>query len=155
MKNLNNLRQQRVTYLEPNCSIHTTMSHVLWQKQNGKNFLNQLHPPSSMNSFDYAQSVSYPSNLQEPGPAYFKSARKCGMFGVACEPCSCQVNIVIDEDDGPGKGANVSVSMLDHFLSNHGFQVKSTLSNLGSSFVSLKMHLCTLRLCIINTQNLF
>ena len=92
------------------------MSHVLWQKQNGKNFLNQLHPPSSMNSFDYAQSVSYPSNLQQPGPAYFKSARKCGMFGVACEPCSCQVNIVIDEDDGPGKGANVSVSMLDHFF---------------------------------------
>ena len=92
------------------------MSHVLWQKQNGKNFLNQLHPPLSMNSFDYAQSVRYPSNLQQLGPAYFKSACKCGMFGVACESCSCQVNVVIDEDDGPGKGANVSVSMLDHFL---------------------------------------
>ena len=71
-------------------------------------------------SFDYAQTVHYPSNPQQPGPVYFKSAHKCGIFGVTCEPLSCQVNYLIDEDDDPGKGANATVSILDHFLSNHG-----------------------------------
>lgn len=71
-------------------------------------------------SFDYAQTVHYPSNPQQPGPAYFKSARKCGIFGVTCEPLSFQVNYLIDEDDDPGKGANATISMIDHFLSHHG-----------------------------------
>jgi hypothetical protein len=71
-------------------------------------------------SFDYAQNVQYPSNPQQPGPAYFKSARKCGIFGIACEPLSMQVNYLIDEADDPGKGANATVSMLHHFLENHG-----------------------------------
>lgn len=71
-------------------------------------------------SFDYAQNVHYPSNPQQPGPAYFKSARKCGIFGMTCEPLGFQVNYLIDEDDDPGKGANATVSMLDHFLSSHG-----------------------------------
>ena len=71
-------------------------------------------------SFDYAQNVQYPSNPQQPGPAYFKSARKCGIFGVACEPLSMQVNYLIDEADDPGKGSNATVSMLHHFLENHG-----------------------------------
>ncbi len=70
-------------------------------------------------SFDYAQNVSYPSNPQQPGPAYFKSARKCGVFGVTCEPLSFQVNYLIDENDDPGKGANATVSMLHHFLDSH------------------------------------
>lgn len=66
-------------------------------------------------SFDYAQNVQYPSNPQQPGPAYLKSARKCGIFGVACEPLSMQVNYLIDEADDPGNN-----SMLHHFLENHG-----------------------------------
>ena len=70
-------------------------------------------------SFDYAQNVQYPSNPQQPGPAYFKSARKCGIFGIACEPLTMQVNYLIDEADDPGKGANATVSMLHHFLENH------------------------------------
>ena len=68
-------------------------------------------------SNDYAQSVHYTSNLQQPGPAYFKSAWKCCIFGVTYEPLNCPVNylIVILE-----KGPNATVSMLVHFLSNHG-----------------------------------
>ena len=31
-----------------------------------------------------------------------------------------QVNYLIDEADDPGKGANATVSMLHHFLENHG-----------------------------------
>ena len=67
-------------------------------------------------SSDYAQNVTYPSNPQQPGPAYFKSARKCGILGVACEPLSFQINYLIDGGDEPGKGANATASMLHHLL---------------------------------------
>ena len=36
-------------------------------------------------SFDYAQQVHFPNNPQQPGPAYFLTARKCQLFGVACD----------------------------------------------------------------------
>ena len=71
-------------------------------------------------SFDYAQNVHYPSNPQQPGPSYFKSLRRCGIFGVTCEPLGFQVNYLVDEDDEVGKGANATVSLLDHFLYEHG-----------------------------------
>ena len=49
----------------------------------------------------------------------FKSACKC-MYGVICEPFSCQFKYLIDEDDDPGKEASVTFSVLDSFLNNHG-----------------------------------
>ena len=70
-------------------------------------------------SFDYAQNIQYPCNPQQPGPVFFKSLRKCGLFGVSCEPFSFQVNYLIDEDDDPGKGSNATISMLHHFLTEH------------------------------------
>lgn len=70
-------------------------------------------------SFDYAQNLQFPCNPQQPGPIYFKSTRKCGIFGVSCEPLSLQVNYLIDEDDDPGKGSNATISMIHHFLENH------------------------------------
>lgn len=70
-------------------------------------------------SFDYAQNIQFPCNPQQPGPAYFKSARKCGIFGITCEPLSLQVNYLIDEDDDTGKGSNATVSMIHHFLETH------------------------------------
>ena len=70
-------------------------------------------------SFDYAQNVQFPCNPQQPGPAYFKSARKCGIFGVSCEPLSLQINYLIDEDDDPGKGSNATVSLIHHFIETH------------------------------------
>lgn len=33
-------------------------------------------------SYDYAQQVHIPSNPQQPGPIYFKTPRKCGLFGI-------------------------------------------------------------------------
>ena len=76
-------------------------------------------------SFDFAQNIQYPCNPQQPGPAYFKSARKCRIFGVCCEPLCFQVNYLIDEDDDPGKGANSTISMLHHFLETHGVGEKA------------------------------
>jgi hypothetical protein len=67
-------------------------------------------------SYDFAQQVHYPSNPLQPGPAYFLTARKCQIFGVACEPLGFQVNYLIDEADNTGKGANTTISLIHHFL---------------------------------------
>ena len=50
-------------------------------------------------SHDFAQQVHFPNNPLQPGPAYFLTARKCQIFGVACEPLGWQVNYLIDEAD--------------------------------------------------------
>ena len=67
-------------------------------------------------SYDYAPKVHYPYTPQQSGPAYFKTARKCGIFGVACEPRSFQVNYLIDEVQEVGKGADATLSLLHHFF---------------------------------------
>ena len=69
-------------------------------------------------SFDHAQQVHYPSNPQQPGPLFFKTPRKCGIFGVCSEGRNSQVNYLIDEAQSCGKGANSIVSMVHHYLSN-------------------------------------
>ena len=68
--------------------------------------------------FDHAQQVHYPSNPQQPGPLFFKTPRKCGIFGVCSEGCNTQVNYLIDEAQSCGKGANSIVSMVHHYLGN-------------------------------------
>ena len=73
-------------------------------------------------SFDYAQQVHFPNNPQQPGPAYFLTARKCQLFGVACEPLGTQVTYLIDEGETVGKGANATISLLHHYLDNHGIR---------------------------------
>ena len=75
-------------------------------------------------SFDYAQQVHYPFNAQQPGPIFFKTPRKCGIFGVSCEPTSSQVNYLIDESDEVGKGANATISLVHHYLQTHGLNEK-------------------------------
>ena len=102
----------------------TITSNAKQQSENGKSIsrLGKEHMKvrTMHYSFDYAQNVSFPSNPQQPGPAYFKSVRKCGIFGVSCEPLTFQVNYLIDEGDDPGKVANATVSMVHHFLESHG-----------------------------------
>lgn len=85
----------------------------------------QVRAPCSLNgvshySFDYAQQVHFPSNPLQPGPIYFKTPRKCAIFGVCCEGIPRQVNYLIDESVFAGKGANAVISYLHHFFSNHG-----------------------------------
>ena len=70
-------------------------------------------------SFDYAQQVHYPHNPIQPGPMYFKTPRKCSIFGVCCEGIPRQVNYLVDEAMDTGKGANTVVSYLHHFLAHH------------------------------------
>lgn len=70
-------------------------------------------------SFDYAQQVHYPSSPQQPSSLYFKTARKCAVFGICCEPISKQVTYIIDEACATGKGADTVISYLHHFLEVH------------------------------------
>ena len=77
-------------------------------------------PISMLYSFDHAQSVYIPSNPLQPGPAYFKTPRKCEIFGVCCEGSRIQVNYLIDEGESIGKGANSIISYLHHYLDIYG-----------------------------------
>lgn len=87
--------------------------------------LDEQHDPCSLGttihySFDFAQQVHIPSNPMQPGPIYFKTPRKCGIFGVMCEAIPRQVNYLIDEASDVGKGANTTISYIHHYLENHG-----------------------------------
>jgi hypothetical protein len=70
-------------------------------------------------SFDFAQQVHIPSNPLQPGPIYFLVPRKCGIFGVACEGVTQQVNYLIDEGMCSSKGSNAVISYLHHFFENY------------------------------------
>ena len=71
-------------------------------------------------SWDYAQQLHYPTNPQQPGPIYFKTARKCGIFGIVNEASGTQFNYLIDEAVSNGKGANTTISYVHHSLECHG-----------------------------------
>ena len=51
---------------------------------------------------------------------YFKTPRKCGIFGICCESLPRQINYFIDESVATGKGANATISYVHDFLENHG-----------------------------------
>ena len=55
-------------------------------------------------------------------PAYFPTARKCQLFGVPGEPLGTQATYLIDESETVGKGANATISLLHHYLENHGIK---------------------------------
>lgn len=75
-------------------------------------------------SMDFAQQIHYPSNPLQPGPMYFKTPRKCGVFGVACEALPKQVTFLLDESVQTGKGSNCVISLLHFFLENYGLREK-------------------------------
>ena len=77
-------------------------------------------PIAAHYSFDMAQQVHYPFDPLQPGPMYFLTPRKCGIFGVCNEALPRQVNYLIDEAVDTGKGANNIISKLHHFFATHG-----------------------------------
>ena len=87
--------------------------------------LNESHDPCSLDGtmhylFDFVQQVHIPSNPMQPGPIYFKTPRKCGIFGVMCKGVTPQVNYLINEASTVGKGANTTISYLHHYFEKHG-----------------------------------
>lgn len=71
-------------------------------------------------SFDFAQQVFYPYSSQQRGKEFFKTARKCHVFGVCAEPISRQVFFLLDESEWVGKGARTVISLLEAFFRLHG-----------------------------------
>ena len=45
------------------------------------------------------------------GPDYFKTARKCGLFGVCNDGKGQQVNYLIDKAQNSGKGADCVITV--------------------------------------------
>ena len=77
-------------------------------------------------SFDYAQNVLIPHSPQQVGPIYFKTPRKCHIFGICSESAPKQINYLIDEAVLTGKGANETISYLHHYLtSDHSVNCKN------------------------------
>ena len=71
-------------------------------------------------SYDHAQQLHYPLDPRRPGPIYFKTPRKCAIFGVCCEAIPRQVNFLIDESVLTGTGANSTISYVHYFFDRHG-----------------------------------
>jgi hypothetical protein len=100
------------------------MEHLERARSQRDYYRNQcLRPLTDSNcthiSFDYAQQIHFPVNCQQVGPAFFKTPRKCQIFGVSNESLAQQVNYLIDESDVIGKGANSVVSMLHHYAQKY------------------------------------
>ena len=88
------------------------------------------HAPCSYNgtvhySYDYAQQLFYPSDPNQPGPIYFKTPRKCAIFGVCWESIPRQVNFLIDKNVLTGKGANSTISYVHYFFGCNGIGEKT------------------------------
>ncbi len=71
-------------------------------------------------SFDYAQQVHFPADPVQPGPVYFLTQRKLGIFGVHCEGVTKQVDYLVDEGVLISKGSNAVISYLNHFFESYG-----------------------------------
>ncbi|XP_055955107.1 uncharacterized protein LOC130010917, partial [Patella vulgata] len=65
-----------------------------------------------------------PPSCQQPGPMYFLTPRKCGLFGVCCEGIPQQVNYLVDESLASSKGSNSVINYLHHFFDNFGLGEK-------------------------------
>ena len=86
--------------------LHFTVNGVLTVPAPGSAFPCGSGPNTVHYSFDFAQQVHYPHNPLQPGPMYFKTARKCAVFGICCEGIPRKINYLIDEASDVGKGAN-------------------------------------------------
>ena len=73
-------------------------------------------------SWDYAQQLHYPTNPQQPGPIYFKTARKCSIFGIVNEGSGTQFNYLIDESVAVGKSAISTISYVHHYFQRYGME---------------------------------
>lgn len=75
-------------------------------------------------SFDFAQQVHIPFDSQQPGPIYFLTPYKIGIFGIMNDTVKTQHNFLIPEAIQISKGANAIVSFLHYYLENHSFGEK-------------------------------
>ena len=100
--------------------------------------------------------IHYPSSPLQPGPIYFLTPRKCGIFGVCCAAIPQQVNFLIDEAFDTGKGANAVISMVHYYLENHGLHAvilhfnadNCTGQNKSNAVIQVQVHTCRTITCV-------
>ena len=112
---------QSITALRTSTNRTSLLSYAVWgSKKTWTAHFNSHEPVDTMHySFDFAQQVHFPFDSEQTGPAYFKTERKCGIFGVGCEGKSQQVNYLIDE------GENPSWLFVHHYLEKYGWGEKN------------------------------
>lgn len=67
-------------------------------------------------SFDMAQQVHIPSNPLQAGPLYFLTPFRVSIFGIMNDTFRQQANYLIPESCSTGKGANMIINFLHHYL---------------------------------------
>lgn len=70
-------------------------------------------------SFDFAQQIHIPHDSQQPGPIYFLTPYKIGVFGIMNDTMKTQHNFLIPEAVQVTKGSNAIVSYLHYYLQHH------------------------------------
>ena len=110
--------------------LESAQKHLLQAKTEREYYNNQVeaaqtarkspNPRIAHYSYDFAQQIHYPYDAQQTGPEYFKTARKCGLFGVCNDGKQQLVLYLIDEAVNPGKGADCVISLLHHHLDQYG-----------------------------------
>ena len=77
------------------------------QKQPGNELAETIHI-----SFDYAQTALVSHSPQQVGPVYFKTPRKCHLFGICAESVPQKVSHL----ELTSKGANEIICSLNHYF---------------------------------------
>ena len=80
-------------------------------------------------SFDFAQQNFVPNSSQQVGPLYFLVPYKLALFGIMSDPLGKIVVYVIPESVLVGKGANMVISLLHHFLEKYSNGEKRIVLN--------------------------
>lgn len=97
-----------------NCQVESAQTSCTSSEESGE-------PPRIAHySYDFAQQIHYPYDAQQTGPEYFKTARKCGLFGVCNDGINKQVLYLVDEAENPGKGADCVISLIHHYIETYG-----------------------------------
>lgn len=118
-EHLNCTQEERQFYRDSCLSSETTLETIGTETYLNSGSHNACCNAKIHYSFDCAQQVHILSNPFQPGPIYFKTLRKCGLFGVICEGLPRQVNFIIDEASSTGKGANTTISYVHYYLKKH------------------------------------
>ena len=116
LDHLNLVKQERQVYVD---TIEKCKQILSWHPTKLLGSLPQGQFTGSAHiSFDFAQQVHVPNLPDQPGPLYFLTPYKIGIFGINNEAVGRQINYVIPESIATGKGPNAIASMLHHYLEN-------------------------------------
>ena len=117
LEHLNLVQQERLCYTDTIKKCRDVLNSHPTKNLTG-NVVGSFSASSHI-SFDFAQQVHIPNLPDQPGPIYFLTPYKIGIFGIQNEAVGVQINYIIPESVVTGKGANSVISMVHHYLQNY------------------------------------